>query len=233
MKYYNSSRSPTPSIASIGAISVTSRACVCREKSTWDEQHSVFFAKNEKFFQNSVSHGEPFTRSGASSAPTLKDGASWVIEDGNLNLFGRVNLQIVTGHFRLGFLAIDLDDIATTANHQEVLGLLITSIFISKNLDTLKIVGASNCARLCIESLCPLPPIRILSFSTEFLPQAAFQAIHDLDRAVWMESETGKKSAASLGWLKNRLARSEAAAAVKRKKRRWLFRLLTLGRSRE
>lgn len=232
MKYFNSSRSPTPSIASIGAISVTCRGCVCREKSTWDEQHSIFFAKNEIFFRNSVFHQESFTRSGASIAPNLKDGASWVLEDDNLNLFGRVNLQIMTGHFRQGFLLIDLDDIATTADHQEGLGLLITSIFISKNLDTLKMIGTSDRARLCVESLCPLPPIKILSFSTEFLPQAAFQASHHLDRAVWMNSETGEKAAASLGWLKNRMARSAATVAVKPTKRRWLFSLLTLGRSR-
>lgn len=232
MKYYTSSRSPTSSIASIGPISLTCTGCVFREKTTWDEQHSVFFAKNELFFQNSILFGEPFTRSCACVAPTLKDGASWVLEAGNLNLLGRLQIQLVTGLFRQGLLLIDLEDVPTTVNLEEVVGQLITCIFISMNLDTLKIIWASDRARHCVESLCPLPPIKIMSFSSEFLPSATFQASHHLDRTAWMESEPGEKASASLGWLKNRIARSEASVAVKETKRRWLFNFLTLGRSR-
>ena len=235
MKYRSSIRSPNSSIASIGAISLTCRGCVCREKSTWDDQHSAFFADNEPFFQNSIFHIESFTHSGASGAPTLKDRSSWVLEDKDLKLCGRIHLQLMTGHFRQGFLMVDIVPTSVLVDLDEVLGQLITSIFISMHLDTLKIIPASTPATLCLKSLCPTPPTQTMSFNTEFLPLMAVQIIHHLDRAAWLESPAGEKASSSLGWLKNRVARSEAMsmAANKEDKRPWLLNLLTFGRRRK
>jgi hypothetical protein len=230
----NPGRNTSSSIAPVGAVTLTYKGCICRERAAWDEQHCVFFADNELFFQSTIFQPEAYSRSGTGATNALKDRSSWILEDDKANMFGRIQIQIMTGHFRQGFLLVDIEDSTTIADYCEILGQLIASLFVSMRLDTLKLIPASPPAILAMGVLCDTPPTEIKSFALGWFQEMTSQKVYHLEHTEWMASSAGIKAMSNLGWLKNRMAREEAAAisAGQEKKKSWLFTLLTLGRGR-
>lgn len=223
-----------PIIAPTHCVSLTSEGWRCLHRDSWDEKHHEFFGQSTVFYQNTIASLSPFySRQGKNSSARASI-EFWTIEAGGYSRpVGRVTLQVIGNTFHQGLLFLDLDDNAVQVP-TSLLGQLITYSFLTGELATLKIISLSGQANKAIQSFDPRLSGNVTTFSRSHLPDAKAQTIYHLEPESWFESTLGRKSLESLLWIKKRIERARAmtqSSNKRKKKRPFLFSLLTLGKS--
>lgn len=224
-----------PIIAPTHSVSLTGEGWRCLHRDGWSEKHHEFFGQSTVFYKNTMSSLSSYYSKQGKNSSARANTEFWTIEMGeDLRPIGRVTLQIIGGTFHQGLLFLDLDDIAIHVP-TSLLGQLITYAFLTGELATLKIISLSAQANKAVQSFDPKFSGNVITFSRSHLPDTREQTLYQLEPEAWFDSAPGQKSLESLLWLKKRLERARAMAlsSNKRKKKRpFLFSLLTLGKSR-
>lgn len=227
-------KSSAQSIPSFGGVSLTGPGWMVRHKDSWGDKHHEFFGNSSVFYQNTTSAPTP-TQNNKNKIQTSKESRDiWVIETAGGQLLGRVQIQATQGDFNHAVLHICLNEIPAEFDLKGVLSELITSQFLGRSLDAIKLFPIGAKAREIFQALDPNSHKKILSLSTEWLVSPIFPMMLELDREQWLASELGQSTCEKLGWLSRRVERANAVNNRDKKetKRPWILSLLFMGRRR-
>jgi hypothetical protein len=206
-----------------------------RHKDAWDEKHHVFFGESTAFYQNTAlaPATAPNPNSGNFRSTQTRD--TWVCETAEGHQFGRFQIQVTSGDYQNGVLQIEFQNIPEGVDPTNPLAELITSQFLGRGLDTLKIFPLGILAEKHMRNLSPEPPRKILCFSRECLNTPIYPLMFQFDGEQWTTSEIGKSVAEKLTWLSRRVERANGASKREKNeaKRPWLFSLLLRRRKRD
>ena len=138
------------------------------------------------------------------------------------------------GDFRHGVILIDLEHPPADVNISVIISQLLTSTFITQDLDTQIAVPLTANAYAALFEICGDFRTDLLVLSKSWLPTTTRNSSFKIEKDAWMACEAGASSLASLGWLKKRVERIEATKSFSKSNQKvpWLFSLLTLGRRR-
>jgi hypothetical protein len=206
-----------------------------RHRDSWEEKHHVFYGNCLVFYQNTTSLPTPCHNPKSAALRTSESHDEWILESKAGDLWGRVKIQATHGEFNQATLHIHLATPPNDVDIPQALAELITSQFVGRSLDHIKIFPLESNAATCIRTLTDQSdPPRILSFSNEWFPRSMSPIMYPIDREPWLTSSVGQESLKKLGWLNRRVERAEALRdrGTKEKKKPWIVSLLFWGRRR-
>jgi len=221
----------SPIIASTGAVSLTGAGWKCLLSEAWHEKHHVFYAESADFYQKTISRHAAFSKGASSRVSGMTDTNSWILETSSLGPIARIKLQVIPGNFRIGILMIDLEKKDLQLDMGEIFGQIISCTFMSRNLDTQKIIPLTPLAKDVLDDICASFHSDMMTFNRQWLAEPTAQPAYSLENELWNMSPAGERALLNLSWLKKRLDRAKAASdqQYRAPKRSWLFSFLTLG----
>ena len=223
----------SPIIASTSSVSLTGTGWKCLLSEAWHEKHHVFYAESGDFYQNTISRLAAFSKGASSRVAGMTDTDSWIVETSSLGPIARIKLQVIPGNFRMGILMIDLEKKDPQLDMGEIFGQIISCTFMSRNLDTQKIIPLTSIAKDVLEGICAAFHSDVMTFSRQCLAEPTAQPAYSMEKDLWNESPAGQRALLTLTWLKKRVDRTKAASdqQYRAPKRPWIFSFLTLGLS--
>ncbi len=228
------SKTSSQSIPSFGGVSLTGAGWMLRHKDSWDDKHHVFFEHSVGFYQNTTSAAMPSQNPKSRASQSIESTDLWVLETADGTPIGRCQIRATYGDFNHALLHVELKNSIVDIDICAPLADLITSQFLGQTLDTLKIFPLGPDAEACLTKISPVTPQKILSFDTDWLPNALLPLMFQFDLEQWMTSTWGQSSAEKLNWLKRRVDRAKSVSSKSKAepKRPWLLSLLSMGRGR-
>ena len=224
----------SPIIASTSSVSLTGAGWKCLLSEAWHEKHHVFYAESSDFYQNTISRLAANSKAATDRVAGITDTDSWIVETSSLGPIARIKLQVIPGNFRIGILMIDLEKKDPQLDMGEVFGQIISCTFMSRNLDTQKIIPLTSIAKDVLDDICAAFHSDVMTFNRQWLAEPTGQPSYSIEKELWNTSPAGERALLNLSWLKKRVDRAKAAAdqQYRAPKRHWLFSFLTLGLAR-